>query len=109
MGDTALKEYQFAEAVQAVYSFWLYELCDLYLELLKPRLHTHGKDEEAPVESDAEKADKKVARDTLYTCLDVGLRLLHPFIPFVTEELYHRLPSNPAKYESICIAPYPSQ
>jgi len=38
---------------------------------------------------------KRSAQDTLYTCLDAGLKLLHPFMPFVTEELYQRLPRRP--------------
>jgi len=48
-----------------------------------------------------------VARDVLYSCLDQGLRLLHPLIPFVSEELYQRLPSSPVKSDSICVADYP--
>lgn len=43
-------------------------------------------DESAPLET------RKSAQQTLYTCLDHGLRLLHPFMPFVTEELWQRLP-----------------
>jgi hypothetical protein len=39
---------------------------------------------------------KRQTRETLWTCLDCGLRLLHPFMPFVTEELWQRLPRNPA-------------
>lgn len=52
--------------------------------------------------------EKTVSRNVLYTCLDVGLRLLHPIMPFVTEELYQRLPRRSDKHApSICIAPYP--
>ena len=52
--------------------------------------------------------EKTVSRNVLYTCLDVGLRLLHPFMPFVSEELYQRLPRRSDKHaSSICIAPYP--
>lgn len=40
-------------------------------------------------------AIKKVTRDTLWIALEAGLRLLHPFMPFVTEELWQRLPKNP--------------
>lgn len=48
------------------------------------------------------------ARQTLYTCLDVGLRLLSPFMPFVTEELFQRLPRRiPQAPPSLCITPYP--
>ena len=37
----------------------------------------------------------QVSRDVLYTCLDVGLRLVHPLMPFITEELWQRLPRRP--------------
>lgn len=48
------------------------------------------------------------ARQTLYTCLDVGLRLLSPFMPFVTEELFQRLPRRtPQAPPSLCVTPYP--
>ena len=46
-------------------------------------------DESAPLET------RRSAQNTLYTCLDYGLRLLHPFMPFVTEELWQRLPRRP--------------
>ncbi|DBB14039.1 TPA: hypothetical protein ACH3X3_001004 [Trebouxia sp. C0006] len=76
----ALHEYQFQSATQAVYSFWQYELCDVFIELIKP------------VMSSGDAATQQATRETLCTCLDVGLRLLHPFMPFVTEELWQRLP-----------------
>lgn len=48
------------------------------------------------------------ARQTLYTCLDVGLRLLSPFMPFVTEELFQRLPRRtPQAPPSLCVTSYP--
>jgi valyl-tRNA synthetase len=89
-------------ATTAAYNFWLYELCDVYIvrylrfllqqalfngalqEVMKPMT-----DEAAPI------ATRKSAQQTLYTCLDHGLRLLHPFMPFVTEELWQRLPRRP--------------
>ncbi len=46
-------------------------------------------------EESAPLGGKKSAQQTLYTCLDYGLRLLHPFMPFVTEELWQRLPRMP--------------
>ena len=58
----------------------------------------YGTDEEA----------KEVCRDVLYTCLDTGLRLLHPFMPFVTEELFQRLPRRTENEPpSICVTRYP--
>lgn len=51
---------------------------------------------------------RRSAQQTLYTCLDHGLRLLHPFMPFVTEELWQRLPRRPTDTTpSIMIASYP--
>jgi valyl-tRNA synthetase len=86
----------FMEATKAVYQFWLYELCDVYLEVCKPVFD--GDDVEA----------KAAAQDVLYICLDQGLKLLHPFMPFVTEELYQRLPRRPEdKIETIMLAKFP--
>jgi valyl-tRNA synthetase len=51
---------------------------------------------------------RKSAQQTLYTCLDYGLRLLHPFMPFVTEELWQRLPRIPNdSTPSIMVSSYP--
>ncbi|KAG2516579.1 hypothetical protein JM18_007960 [Phytophthora kernoviae] len=86
--------YEFGELTNALYTFWLYDLCDVYLELLKPVIG--GDDEEA----------KLTAQQTLYICLEFGLRLLHPTMPFVTEELWQRLPGKRST-ASITIAPYP--
>ncbi|KAL8437293.1 hypothetical protein ACSSS7_001056 [Eimeria intestinalis] len=51
--------------------------------------------------------DCRCAQEVLYTCVDQALRLLHPICPFVTEELYQRLPPSKFKEESICISSYP--
>ena len=52
---------------------------------------------------------KRSAQQTLYTCLDHGLRLLHPFMPFVTEELWQRLPRRPNdSTPSIMVAKFPT-
>ena len=52
---------------------------------------------------------KQATRDTLWVCLETGLRLLHPFMPFVTEELWQRLPRRPGQQQaaSIMVADYP--
>eukprot|EP00761_Pharyngomonas_kirbyi_P014295 gb/GECH01014325.1/.p1 GENE.gb/GECH01014325.1/~~gb/GECH01014325.1/.p1 ORF type:complete len:972 (+),score=309.36 gb/GECH01014325.1/:1-2916(+) len=93
--DKAMEAYDFSSATTYVHQFWLYELCDQYLELLKPVMS-----------GDNEKA-KIAAKQTLYICLEWGLRLLHPFMPFVTEELWQRLPGASMRPESIMIAEYP--
>lgn len=50
-----------------------------------------------------------MARKVLYTCLDLGLRLLSPFMPFITEELFQRLPRKDLSIPSICVAAYPGE
>lgn len=50
---------------------------------------------------------KFTAQKVLFITLDVGLRLLSPFMPFITEELYQRLPRKKLIYPSICVSPYP--
>lgn len=58
--------------------------------------------------SGADQVAAECARQTLYTCLDVGLRLLSPFMPFVTEELFQRLPRRlPQAPPSLCVTPFP--
>lgn len=74
----------------AVHQMWLYELCDVYIEAVKPVLATHP-----------------TSRDVLYYALEQGLKLLHPMMPFITEELYHRLPRADSACVSICVASYP--
>ncbi|THG98479.1 hypothetical protein EW026_g3716 [Hermanssonia centrifuga] len=87
----------FMMATSAAYNFWLYELCDVYIEAMKPMT-----DESASPER------RTSAQQTLYTCLDYGLRLLHPFMPFVTEELWQRLPRRPNdSTPSIMVSSYP--
>jgi valyl-tRNA synthetase len=73
-----IENFTFQDSIAAAYAFAWNELCDWYLEAAKERLH----------EGDA------VAQDVAYTCLDHTFRLLHPFMPFVTEELWSRLPGD---------------
>jgi valyl-tRNA synthetase len=77
----ALEGYQFHEAVQALYHFFWDDLCDWYIELTK-----------AEVTSEEDSARRTEARSRLLTVLEQALRLLHPFMPYITEELWLRLP-----------------
>jgi valyl-tRNA synthetase len=91
-------EYDFPLVTSAIYSFWVYELCDVYIESLKPTLY--GDDQ----------GGKAVARNVLYTCLDTALLLISPFMPFLSEELFQRLSRRvPAAPPSICVTPYPEE
>uniref|UniRef100_H3CRE9 Valine--tRNA ligase n=1 Tax=Tetraodon nigroviridis TaxID=99883 RepID=H3CRE9_TETNG len=100
--DAAFKTYDFPALTTAIYNFWLYELCDVYLESVKPVFI------KAKEDSSCERP-ALVCRQTLYTCLEVGLRLLSPLMPFVAEELYQRLPRRRPQSDppSICVTPYP--
>ncbi|KJE93368.1 valyl-tRNA synthetase [Capsaspora owczarzaki ATCC 30864] len=118
--NNGMRNYDFPLLTSSIHGFWLYELCDVYLEAIKPvfRLEeaangtASASTSTAPAMSEDEKiAARKAARaarDTLYTCLDTGLRLLSPIMPFVTEELYQRLPRRASEsIVSICVAAYP--
>lgn len=76
-------------------TFWYNHLCDIYLESIKPVMNW-GSNEA-----------RSSAVQTLWTCVDVGLHVLSPFMPFLTEELYHRLPRNSQHLESIMQCEYP--
>jgi valyl-tRNA synthetase len=77
----ALGDYQFHEAVQALYHFFWDDFCDWYIELTK-----------ADVTAEADSANRTEARSRLLTVLEQALRLLHPFMPYITEELWLQLP-----------------
>ncbi|KAG7447505.1 uncharacterized protein BT62DRAFT_930517, partial [Guyanagaster necrorhizus] len=95
--NTQMGERNFMMTTTAAYNFWLYELCDVYIEAMKPM-----SDDKSPIET------RRSAQQTLYTCLDYGLRLLHPFMPFVTEELWQRLPRRPGDATpSIMVSRFP--
>jgi len=95
--NIGFKEYNFPMATTALYNFWLYELCDVYLEYLKPVFQ--GSDSSAVL----------TARSVLYTCLDTALRLISPFMPFISEELFQRLPRwSDKEPPSIMVTPYPT-
>jgi valyl-tRNA synthetase len=79
--DAALREYRFDYATSALYEFTWYEFCDWYLELTKPVLQGDG----------ATAAQKRGTRRTLVLTLEALLRALHPFMPFITEEIWQRV------------------
>ncbi|HYX92103.1 MAG TPA: valine--tRNA ligase, partial [Myxococcaceae bacterium] len=91
----ALDEFRFSDGASVLYQFLWYELCDWYIELSKIALNA----------GDATARD--AARATLVFSLDHVLRLLHPFMPFVTEEIWQKLPMQ-RDWESIMIAQYPT-
>jgi len=95
--NNGFQNFEFGVVTSSIYDFWLYETCDVYLECIKPIFYK---------ESDP-KAQEAV-RATLYTCLDEGYRLISPFMPFITEELWQRLPRRAGDLtESISVSAYP--
>ncbi|MBS6735687.1 MAG: valine--tRNA ligase [Clostridiales bacterium] len=87
-----MEKYELGIAVQKVYDFIWEEFCDWYIEMVKPRLYSE------------EDTTKAAALWTLKTVLGDALKLLHPYMPFVTEEIYCTL--NPQE-ESIMISSWP--
>jgi len=91
--NRALEEYRFHEATQVLYHFFWDDFCDWYIELSKPL-----------VAAREETAEVRAARARIAYVLETSLRLLHPLMPFITEEIWQRLPHEG---ESIMIAPFP--
>jgi len=78
-----LERYDLGEAAKVLYDFIWDEFCDWYIELAKPRLS-----------ASADSSEKLIAQNVLVETLTGILRLLHPFMPFITEEIYHYLPGH---------------
>jgi valyl-tRNA synthetase len=92
-------QYRFDLAAQAAYEFTWYEFCDWYLEFSKPVLQS----------ADSRPGELRGTRRTLLTVLEALLRLLHPLMPFITEEIWQRVGPRAGKSgDSIMRQPYPS-
>ena len=89
---------QYGEAGRRVRDFMWDEFCDWYIEASKVRLYAEEAD-----------ADKDTPRAVLLTVLERALRLLHPFMPFVTEALWQALPEFVRQGEALIIAPWPME
>ncbi|MBO4816004.1 MAG: valine--tRNA ligase [Clostridia bacterium] len=87
-----MDNYDLGVAIDKIYSFIWNEFCDWYIEIVKPRLYNK------------EDKSRKTAQYVLNKVLGDSLKLLHPFMPFVTEKIYKELYNND---ESIMIASYP--
>ena len=92
--NDSLAAYRFDEAANAIYDFFWGELCDWYLELVKPRLLP---------ESD----DARGTCANLIALFEASLRLLHPVMPFITEEIWHVMYDGKPPLKSLALAAYP--
>jgi valyl-tRNA synthetase len=90
----AFQGYRFNDAASLLYQFLWHEYCDWYLEIVKTRLAGSGAE-----------AEKRAGRILLARVLEQALRLLHPIMPFITEEIWQRLPHQGV---SIMLAPWPT-
>jgi len=94
--NEALKTYRFHEAANRIYDFFWGEFCDWYLELIKPRLMESAAPETA-----------RLACANLVTLFEASLRLLHPVMPFITEEIWQAMYDGQPPAKSIALAAYP--
>jgi len=92
--NKALATYHFHEAAQQIYQFFWGDFCDWYIEWVKPELQSANSERAA------------VAWKNLFAAFEAALRLLHPIMPFLTEELWHQLPQKPGA-KSIAVDAYP--
>jgi valyl-tRNA synthetase len=96
--NDALTAYRFHEAANRIYDFFWGEFCDWYLELIKPRLN---------FEEGADTSVARLACANLVNLFDAALRLLHPVMPFITEEIWQAIYEGKAPLKSIAQAGYP--
>ncbi len=93
--NEALATYRFHEAANRIYDFFWGEFCDWYLELIKPRLMSNAGDE------------ARTACGNLVNLFDAAVRLLHPVMPFITEEIWHAIYDGKPPLRSVALASYP--
>ena len=92
--NDSLTSYRFDEAANAIYDFFWGEFCDWYLELIKPRLTQEGE-------------AAKTTCSNLVLMFDAALRLLHPVMPFITDEIWHAIYEGKTPQKSLALAHYP--
>ena len=97
--NESLQTYRFDESATRIYDFFWGDFCDWYLELIKPRLN---------FEEGSDTAAARIACANLVNLFEASLRLLHPVMPFITEEIWHAIYNGKPPLKSIALAAYPS-
>jgi valyl-tRNA synthetase len=97
--NEALEPYRFHEAANLIYDFFWGEFCDWYIELIKPRLI---------LGDGVDKAAVQVSVQNLVLLFEASLRLLHPVMPFITEEIWQAIYDEKPALKSIALAAYPA-
>jgi len=103
--NRALESYDFSRAAQAIYDFFWSDFCDWYIEFTKERIYRELPEEEE--EKAKVISEKTTALYTLHYVLEKALRILHPFMPYITEEIWHHLPASDG--ESISLKDFPER
>ncbi len=96
--NDALRDYRFHEAANRIYDFFWGDFCDWYIELIKARLNAEG-----PAGTDS----AMIACRNLLNLFEASLRLLHPVMPFITEEIWQAIYDGKPPLKSIALAAYP--
>jgi valyl-tRNA synthetase len=111
--NESLEAYRFDEAATRIYNFFWGEFCDWYIELVKPRLNEE--DMAAGLRPTVDGAEPRphtgtarVACANLVNLFEASLRLLHPVMPFITEEIWHAMYDGKPPLKSIALAAYPA-
>ncbi len=111
--NESFETYRFDEAANRIYDFFWGEFCDWYIELIKPRLNEEGV--EAGLRPAVDGAEPRphtgaarVACANLVNLFEASLRLLHPVMPFITEEIWHAMYEGKPPRKSIALAAYPA-
>jgi valyl-tRNA synthetase len=94
----ALRDYRFHEASNRIYDFFWGDFCDWYIELIKPRL---------AVDNVADREQARIACGNLVSLFEAALRLLHPVMPFITEEIWQAIYDGKPPFRSIALADFP--
>jgi len=96
--NEALESYRFHEAANRIYDFFWGDFCDWYIELIKERLNAEGP---------GAKESASIACCNLINLFEAALRLLHPIMPFITEEIWQAIYGANPPFKSIALATYP--
>jgi valyl-tRNA synthetase len=112
--NQSLENYRYDDAANTIYQFFWGSFCDWYLEIVKLSLdfpldfQIAGPGAESPAEQAAKSATRKAALTTLVSVFEASLRLLSPFMPFITEEIWHALYDGNPPAKSIALTQYPA-
>ena len=107
--NQSLENYRYDDAANTIYQFFWGSFCDWYLEIVKLRLDfpMDGPESESASQQASKSAGRKAALTTLVSVFEASLRLLSPFMPFLTEEVWHALYDGNPPAKSIALTTYP--